>query len=253
MEWFAAFMPSLAVILMLSLLERGSGRGPGDWLINLQTVLIQLIGGFTIYTLIQPWHGYSLIDGTSLPAWVTVVLFILVQDLGENLFHRLQHKVPILWEMHSLHHSDPDMSVLTTYRHFWADRLIKTVTIWSVAALIITPTPLAVACYLLLSQWNFVAHANLDWNFGKWSWVINSPAYHRRHHSSQPEHYDSNFSAVFPFFDVLLGGYNVPDGRPETGFDRRPRSLLELLTWPIARKRTAAPISVAEPITQSGV
>lgn len=253
MEWFAALLPSLAVILVLSLLEHRSGRGSGDWLINLQTVLIQIIGGFTVYTLIQPWRGLSLIDGASLPPLVAVLLFILVQDLGENLFHRLQHKIPIMWAMHSLHHSDPDMSVLTTYRHFWADRLIKTVTIWSAAALIISPTPLAVGCYFILSMWNFAAHANLDWNFGKWSWVINSPAYHRRHHSSQPEHYDSNFAALFPFYDVLLGGYNVPQGRPETGFERRPRNLLDLLIWPLAGRRAAPVASATEPAAQSSV
>lgn len=240
MESLATLLPTLAAILVLSLLERREGRGPGDWLINLHTVVIQTLGGFTIYTLIQPWHGYALIDGASLPAWLTVIVFILVQDLGENLFHRLQHKVPFLWDMHSLHHSDPDVSVLTTYRHFWADRLIKTVTIWSLAALIISPTPLAVGCYFFASLWNFVAHANLDWNFGKWSWVINSPAYHRRHHSAQPEHYDSNFSALFPFYDVLLGGYNVPEGRPETGFERRPRNLIDVLIWPWAGRRAAS-------------
>lgn len=243
MEWLAALLPSLLVILVLSLLEHRAGRGSGDWWINLQTFLISTVGGFTIYALVKPWQGHSLIEGASLPAWAAVALFILVQDLGENLFHRLQHKVPFMWAMHSLHHSDPDMAVLTTYRHFWADRLIKTVTIWSLAGLIISPTPLAVFSYFMLSLWNFVAHANLDWNFGKWSWVINSPAYHRRHHSSQPEHYDSNFAALFPFFDVLLGGYNVPQGRPETGFERRPRGLLELLIWPWIGKRAATPVA----------
>lgn len=247
MEWFAALLPSLVVILVLSLLEHRSGHGSGDWLINLQTFMIHIIGGFTVYTLVEKWHGYALIDGASLPPVAAAVLFILVQDLGENLFHRLQHKVPVLWEMHSLHHSDPDMSVLTTYRHFWADQLIKTVTIWSAAALIITPTPLMAFCYVMLSLWNFVAHANLDWNFGKWSWVINSPAYHRRHHSSHPEHYDSNFAALFPFYDLLLGGYNVPEGRPETGFARRPKGLIDLLIWPLVGKRPVAPATKVEP------
>ena len=243
MEWLVVTLPSVVAVLVLTLLERRAGHASGDWWINLQTFAISTFGAFTVYTWIRPWQAGSLIDGATLPPWLAVLLFVLVQDLGENLFHRIQHRVPFMWNMHSLHHSDPDMAVLTTYRHFWADRLLKTVTIWAVAGMIISPTPLAAFSYLLISQWHFVAHANLDWNFGKWSWVINSPAYHRRHHSSDPADYDSNFAGLFPFYDVILGGYNVPAGRPETGFERRPRSLVELLAWPFVGKRdeTVAP------------
>ncbi|MEQ1499607.1 MAG: sterol desaturase family protein [Novosphingobium sp.] len=233
--------PSITVIIVLTLLERRAGHSSGDWWINLQSFAISTAGAFSIYAWVKPWQAGSLIEGEALPAWAGVVLFILVQDLGENLYHRLQHRIPILWEMHSLHHSDPDMAVLTTYRHFWADRLIKTVTVYSLAGMIISPTPLAAMGYFAISMWNFVAHANLDWNFGKWSWAINSPAYHRRHHSSAPEHYDSNFAALFPFFDVLLGGYNVPSGRPETGFERRPHGLIDQLIWPFIGKHRKAP------------
>ena len=41
------------------------------------------------------------------------------------------HRIPALWAMHSLHHSDPEMTALTTNRHFWGDQLIKALTIWS--------------------------------------------------------------------------------------------------------------------------
>lgn len=240
MTLITALIPSFIVILAITLLEHRAGRGSGDWWNNLQSLAITMVGGLSVYTLVHQWQGPALIDGAKLPAWAAVVLFVLVQDLGENLFHRAQHRVGWLWEMHSLHHSDPDMAVLTTFRHFWADKLLKTVTIWSAAAFIISPTPAAVGTYFFLSQWNFVAHANLDWNFGKWSWVINSPAYHRRHHSSAVEHYDSNFAALFPFWDLLLGGYHVPEGYYQTGFERRPHNLFDQLIWPFARRRAVA-------------
>lgn len=232
MDLFIALLPAVACLLVLSLLEQRLGGGSGDWWMNLQAWAVSIASMLTVYTVVHPWSGWSLIDGEALPLWAAIVLFILVQDLGENVFHRMQHKIPFLWRMHSLHHSDPDMSVLTTYRHFWGDRFFKTFTVWSAAALIISPVREAVIVYFFISLWNIVAHANLNWNFGKWSWVLNSPAYHRRHHSTQPEHYDSNFAALFPLWDVLLGGYNVPDGRPETGLDRQPRSLGDLLFWP---------------------
>ena len=227
---------SVVMVLALGWLERRANAGGGgsnaDWAINLLAWLLNIAAGFTVYTVITVLDGPALLRGEDLAPWLAVALYVLVQDFAEWLFHRAQHAVPVLWSMHSLHHSDPEMSALTTTRHFWADRAFKTVTVWSLAAMVIAPTVPALLVYFALSFWNYVAHANLRWDFGWWSWVINSPAYHRRHHSSLPEHYDSNFAALFPVWDVLFGSYNRPHGYPPTGFERRPRSLRELVLWP---------------------
>lgn len=241
MAWLAALVPSLIVVLVVTLIEFRAGRTGGDWLVNLQAWAINLIAGLTIYKLISAWHGVALIDGASLPVWFAVALFIVVQDLGEYLFHRAQHKVPFLWAMHSLHHSDPDMSALTASRHFWGDRLIKTFTVWSLAYMVITPTAEALAIYFVLSLWHFVVHANLKLDFGSLTWAINGPAYHRRHHSCLPEHYNCNFASLFPIFDILAGSYQRPEGYPKTGLAHRPMNAAELLAWPIIfRRREAA-------------
>ena len=246
MIWLAALVPQLVVVIVLTLLELRSGRGGGDWLINLQVWAINMIAGLTVYKLVVVWHGASLIDGSALPVWLAVTLFIVTHDLGEYLFHRAQHRIPWLWAMHSLHHSDPDMSALTSNRHFWGDPMIKTLTIWPLAFLVISPTTEALAAYFAVSLWNFVAHANLRLNFGKWSWVLNSPAYHRRHHSQNPDHYDSNFAALFPIFDVLAGSYHRPEGHPATGLERQPRNVVDLLLWPFQYQRRPVASSVAD-------
>ena len=210
-----------------------------DWQINLAAWAINLIAALTLLPIVQGWHGAALIDSARLPGWLAVVLFILVFDLAEYVFHRLQNRIPLLWSMHSLHHSDPEMSALTTTRHFWADPLFKTITVWSVAAMVISPTNAAFGAYALLSLWNFVTHSRLRIDLGRWSWLINTPAYHRRHHSSDPAHYDSNFAALFPLWDVLSGDYHRPDGFPNTGLDVRPRSVGQLLAWPLYYRRNA--------------
>ncbi len=125
MTWLAIFVPSLFVVIALTLVELRCGRDGGDWRINLQNWAINLVAGVTVYGMFTVWHGPALIDGASLPFWLAVPIYVVVQDLGEYLFHRAQHAIPLLWTMHSLHHSDPDMSALTSTRHFWGDRLIK--------------------------------------------------------------------------------------------------------------------------------
>lgn len=238
---------SLVIVLVFAWFERRAGGQNRDWLINLQAWLLNIVVGLTISALITTWESPTLLRGEDLPLWLGIPLFILVQDLGEYLFHRAQHRIPFMWAMHSLHHSDPEMSALTTTRHFWADRLFKIVTVWSLAAMVITPTAEALVAYFVISFWNYVAHANLPIDFGRWSWVINSPAYHRRHHSLLPEHYGSNFAALFPIWDVLLGDYHRPDGFPPTGLDVQPRSVRDLLLWPLVQGRGERP----EPSTEA--
>jgi sterol desaturase/sphingolipid hydroxylase (fatty acid hydroxylase superfamily) len=134
------------------------------------------------------------------------------------------------------------MSALTTNRHFWGDQLIKAVTIWPLAAAVVAPTPAMIALFNLLALWNFVVHARLPFGFGRLSWLLNSPAYHRRHHSRLPEHYNSNFAALFPIFDVICGTYYRPAGFPPTGLDRQPASLGDVMLWPA---RHAGPAEAA--------
>lgn len=235
-----AILSGPLVALLLILAERAIGAPATDWWINLQSWLLKILGAFTVYGAVQAWSGPALIDGASLPVWAAVILYVLIYDLAEYLFHRMQHRIPLLWAMHSLHHSDPNMSVLTTNRHFWGDQLFKTITVLSAAAFIISPTPTAIAVYGVIGLWNFVTHSQLPIDLGRWSWVINTPAYHRRHHSALPEHYDSNFAAILPIWDLLLGDYHRPEGFPPTGYATRPTSLREQLLWPLYHRRNDA-------------
>ena len=248
MSIFLAFLPTILVTAALLLAERWHGAPSTDWRRNLESWGLQLAVAFTVLPLFHAWQGAALFDGAKRPFWAGLLIFVLVKDLGEYLFHRAQHRIPFLWAMHSLHHSDPEMAVLTTQRHFWGDQLIKQVTIWSAALMVITPTPAIIFAYGILSLINLLTHSDLKIDLGRWSWLINSPAYHRRHHSRLPEHYDSNFAALFPIFDVICGSYRQPDGFPPTGLERKPEHLGEQLIWPfIWNKPAPQPDSNAKP------
>ena len=235
-----AFGPTAITLAVLVLLERRRAEAV-DWQVNLQAWAISTGVALALLPLVPTWRAHGLIDAGTMPFWAGLVLFAVVRDLAEYVYHRLQHRVPALWAMHSLHHSDPAMSALTTNRHFWGDQLVKQVTVWSLAAMLVTPTPAMIAIYSLISLWNYYVHSALPGDFGRLSWLINSPDYHRRHHSSMPEHFDSNFAALFPIFDVIAGSYHRPNGRPQTGFDVRPQNLADLVLWPLRQRRAPNP------------
>jgi sterol desaturase/sphingolipid hydroxylase (fatty acid hydroxylase superfamily) len=194
----------------------------------LATLAVNAEGGGLI---VLPSHGAGLI--------VAAAIYLVAMDFGEYVFHRAQHAIPALWRLHSLHHSDPAFDASTTVRHFWADPLLKTVSIWLVVGLLFKTAPPVVLIYVVISYYNYLIHSNTRIDFGRWSWVLNSPGYHRLHHSASPEHFDVNFAALLPIFDVVCGSYRParPGERPRTGLDtgETPQGPLDVIAWPARR------------------
>jgi sterol desaturase/sphingolipid hydroxylase (fatty acid hydroxylase superfamily) len=176
---------------------------------------------------------FALVDLGQWPFLWAALAFTLLMDFGEFAFHRAQHAFPFLWRMHALHHSDPNMNAMTTSRHFWGDQLIKGVTIWPACALVLRPSVAVLVFYSFVNAYHFFVHSNLRVSFGGFSWLLNHPAYHRRHHSSRPEHFNSNYASLFPVFDVLCGSYHRPEGFPSTGLPKSPRTFFDVVLWPL--------------------
>jgi sterol desaturase/sphingolipid hydroxylase (fatty acid hydroxylase superfamily) len=198
------------------------------------TVLVNSLGGGLI-TL--PTRGWGLLAG--------VAAYFVAMDFGEFAFHRAQHRLPWLWAWHSLHHSDTAYDATTTVRHFWMDQFLKSVTVWlAVGLLFKAPAPIPLI-YGLITLYNFVIHSNTRLDLGRWSWVLNAPGYHRLHHSSQAEHFDINFAALLPIFDVLTGAYRParPGEVPATGLDTGdvPQGPIDVVVWPV-RNRLSRPL-----------
>ncbi|HWE99021.1 MAG TPA: sterol desaturase family protein [Caulobacteraceae bacterium] len=217
--WFNAAYSAIA--LTMNVLAKPLAAG-------LAAFAVGAIGGGLISL---PSHGWGLVGGAA--------AFVLLMDFGEYLFHRAQHTVPALWALHSLHHSDRSMNISTTNRHHWADFPIKSVTVYLVVALLVRANPAVIAIYSIASLYNYVSHLNVDFGYGRLSFLLNSPRYHRIHHSRRPEHWNTNFAAIFPIFDVIFGSYRpgAAGAPPPTGLDAReePKSIGEAVIWPYRR------------------
>jgi sterol desaturase/sphingolipid hydroxylase (fatty acid hydroxylase superfamily) len=199
----------------------------------LATLAVNAAGGGWI---VLPTTGWGFLAGCA--------AYLVAMDLGEYLFHRAQHAIPALWAMHSLHHSDPDFGTTTTVRHFWLDPLIKTLTIWLAVGLLFKASPAIAGVYAVIGHYNYWTHSNVRVGYGRAAWLWNSPQYHRMHHSADPAHFNSNYAALLPIFDVLSGAYKPPKPGeyPATGLDtgERPQSFLQAVTWPLRAKPAAS-------------
>ncbi|NEX93785.1 sterol desaturase family protein [Caulobacter sp. 17J65-9] len=237
---FIASTAAIYALLRMVELARPAGRH-GAWRLNVGIGLINHAATQFMLLTVGPATallvnrlGGGLIDLGPLGLW-GVALYVLAADLGEYLFHRAQHVVPFLWRLHSLHHSDTAMNVTTSSRHHWLDPLLKGVSIFAIVGLLFKVTPAALAAYGLICFWHHVVHANIRLGFGRWSWVLNAPQYHRMHHATASEYHDCNYSALFPVYDLVSGKYRRPEPGefPETGLDdgRAPTTLIAAATW----------------------
>ena len=137
-----------------------------------------------------------------------LVLFVVFEFIS-YWTHRAFHHFPILWRIHSVHHSDTDIDVTTSLRIHPFEGMIFN-TLIGLPLLMILGAPL-----IALLIFNFVrtviqltSHSNLVLPKKVDSILrlfILTPDFHRMHHSSNQKYTDSNFSIVFPIFDYIFG------------------------------------------------
>lgn len=213
-----------------------------DWkLAGVHIVLVKLIGPWTkaCTILITNSAGGGWIEMPFQGYWflLSLVIAILAIDFMSYLIHRASHAIPILWAMHSLHHSAESLSIITGARHFWLEDVINTIA-FSILGIIFKfpPSVAALVPYLYLLPC-MLSHMNVRLPLGRFSLVINNPQYHRIHHSIEPQHWNKNFCQMLPLFDVIFGtAWKPGKGEfPQTGLvpSERATGFLDGLIWPV--------------------
>jgi sterol desaturase/sphingolipid hydroxylase (fatty acid hydroxylase superfamily) len=186
-------------------------------------------------------------------ALASFIIVLLTIDALEYAFHRLQHTWPILWKLHSFHHSAVDFNVTITLRHHWLELLIKGCLLYPLVGVLFKVDPLIVASTTIVFMiGNYFAHLNLRVDLGRYITWVNNPQYHRLHHSSRPEHFNHNFTQLLPLWDHLFGTLWVPAKHewPATGLDdgAQPRSLLGALSWPLGQQNERDIVPARKPV-----
>jgi sterol desaturase/sphingolipid hydroxylase (fatty acid hydroxylase superfamily) len=145
-------------------------------------------------------------------------LFVL--DLFIYWFHRAQHTIGWMWDIHLVHHSDTDFNVTTTTFHAWPHFVVLAFGVAvPFAVLFKLPEASSAVMGTIIGGWMFVTHLNVRWPLGQWTKLVVMPQFHRIHHSALPEHMNKNLAQFFPIWDIIFGTYwhPAPDEFPPTG------------------------------------
>jgi len=167
------------------------------------------------------------------PGPATIVVFtatmLVAYDLSYYLYHVAQHRWPILWELHKVHHSAEVMVGITKDRVHPLDELMNRAWdgvipgicfgLWSLFSLNLVELTIAgVNVYVMrnILMMDFVRHTHFKISFGRLNGILLCPHWHQLHHSTDPRHYDKNFGLLFSFWDRIFGTLCVP--KPDEDF-----------------------------------
>ncbi len=158
--------------------------------------------------------------GEGWPVWLKVLTALLIGDFLAWFHHLVRHKVSSFWEFHKLHHSQRQMNYFTEFRVHPIDYIIATLIIIVPQSLLQVDAPTIMLVGIIVQWHTMIYHSNLRTNYGPLRYVLVTPQSHRVHHSTEPEHFDSNFGVIFSIWDHLFGTQHRDyDTYPKTGVE----------------------------------
>lgn len=170
-------------------------------------------------------NGFGLVHWLHANVAATIIISVLILDFfGGWLVHITEHKVPLLWRFHVVHHADNNVDVTTGLRHHPVESVLRG--LFFFAGILLSGAPMYAVMFFqtLLVLATAFTHANIS--LPKWldkglSFVFVSPNMHKVHHHWQQPYTDSNYGAVFSIWDRFLGTFMKLDKQQiRYGLDR---------------------------------
>lgn len=216
---FAAGFVAVAVWETLAPRRRLCWRRVRRWphnigLLALDVIVVRLLapGAAIGVAVLAEGNGWGLLHALALPDWVAVVFAVLALDLAIYGQHILFHRVPLLWRLHRVHHTDTDFDV-TTGTRFHPVEILLSLGIKCAAIVLLGAPALAVLIFeVVLNVTAMFNHANarLPGAVDGWlRWLLVTPDMHRVHHSVVGSEMNSNFGFSVPWWDRLFGTYRA--------------------------------------------
>tara|TARA_R110002096_G_scaffold436105_1_gene668064 strand:- start:67596 stop:68426 length:831 start_codon:yes stop_codon:yes gene_type:complete len=228
---------------------RRSSR-PFQWFTNLSMVLLDNMTLKYLFPLLAAGaaklsaeSGFGLFNTLDLNFWIEFGLSLLLLDLLIYGQHVLMHKIPMLWRLHRMHHTELGLDVTSAVRFHPIEIIISMLIKIAFVVLLGISVEAVIVFEILLNGLALFNHSNikiagpLEKILRK---VIITPEIHWIHHSEIAHETNSNYGFNLVFWDKLFGTYIdkptlnydvMRQGLREFGFNR-PMNLLELLISP---------------------
>ncbi len=209
------------------------GRGR-RWITNLFIVVLDSVLVRLVFPLAAVgaalWAGETgtgLFNALGLPVWIAGVAGFLILDFAIWAQHLIFHKVPILWRVHRVHHSDRDIDVTTALRFHPIEILLSMAIKIGIVVALGIPAFAVFVFEVVLNGMAMFNHANVRIPVRVERWLrllVVTPDMHRVHHSIIHRETDSNYGFNLSVWDRAFGTYVA---QPEKGHDGMTIGLAE--------------------------
>jgi sterol desaturase/sphingolipid hydroxylase (fatty acid hydroxylase superfamily) len=173
------------------------------------------------------------------PVWSQSWIFdVVVLDCWIYFWHRANHRIPLLWRFHEVHHLDERLDATSALRFHFGEVALSSIVRAGVIILLAVPLFSVVIFETLVAVAALFHHSNLRLprRLEKYlSFIIVTPSLHFVHHHAVQADTDSNYGTVFSFWDRLFGSRSFTQRRKDfkIGVDGQVDvSLLRLILRP---------------------
>ncbi|GAA4481241.1 sterol desaturase family protein [Rhodococcus olei] len=152
-------------------------------------------------------------------AWYTWVILIVGVDFLFYWYHRIAHRVRVVWATHQAHHSSEYFNFATALRQKWNNS--GEIVMWVPLPLIGIPPWMVFVGFSVNLVYQFFVHTeHVDRLPRPVEFVFNTPSHHRVHHGCDPEYLDRNYAGILIIWDRMFGTYREETHRPTYGLTK---------------------------------
>lgn len=174
---------------------------------------LALLGYAAIYTYLAPWH-------LSPSRWYTWVIALVGVDLLYYCYHRIAHRVRLIWATHQAHHSSQYFNFSTALRQKWNNS--GEILMWTPLPLLGIPPWMVFASFSVNLVYQFWVHTErIDKLPRVVEFIFNTPSHHRVHHGMDSEYLDRNYGGILIVWDRLFGTFAPERFRPHYGLTKQ--------------------------------
>ena len=219
--------------IFFPLAKRKSSRAQ-QWSTNLGIVLIDSVVLKLLFPLLAVGvaqyanlHAIGIFNILETPYILAVILSLFMLDLLIYSQHVLMHKIPILWRLHRVHHTEIGLDVTSALRFHPIEIIISMLIKMSFVLFMGVPVLAVIIFEVLLNGFALFNHSNLklparlDKQLRK---VIVTPEVHWIHHSQIVKETNSNYGFNLIIWDKIFSTYR---SRPSLDYTQMQQGLKE--------------------------
>jgi sterol desaturase/sphingolipid hydroxylase (fatty acid hydroxylase superfamily) len=186
-------------------------------------VVGRLLAFIVVVAVAADWaaqNQFGLFNMVNMPWWLEAGLAFIILDFAVWLQHVALHRIPILWRMHAVHHSDRDLDATTALRFHPFELIVSTLYKSAWVALLGVPILVALAFELWLNANALFNHSNvkLPPRVDRWlRKILVTPDMHLVHHSIISSDQHHNYGFALTIWDRMFGTYAAHQSQQPIG------------------------------------